>query len=249
MQINWFEIVAQIINFFILLFILQKLLYKPVINVMEERQKRIQKSQIEADEKMGKAEGLIDEYEEKIADIEQEKREILDDARKAAQAKKQSLLKDYREEAENKRRAYLKEIEDEKESFIKSLRKNLGESSVKIASRILDTISSRELEDEVFITFVENLKSLKENIPDASVLKDEKHLNLYSSKELSKEKKQIIENTLKSQLGNLKEINYELDDELILGYELSLETYTIHTNIKNYLEIIEKDIIENLETN
>src|SRR5665648_77011 len=32
MQISWFEIVAQIINFFIILFILQKLLYKPVEN-------------------------------------------------------------------------------------------------------------------------------------------------------------------------------------------------------------------------
>lgn len=249
MQINLFEIVAQIINFFILLFILQKLLYKPVINVMEERQERIQKSQIEADEKMGKARGLIDDYDKKIADIEQEKREILDDARKTAQAKKESLLKDYRKEAENKRTAYLKEIEDEKESFIKNLRKKLGESSVKIASGILATISSKELEEEVFVTFVEKLQAVKESIPDASVLRDEKHLNLYSSKELSQEEKQTIESTLKSQLENLKEINYQVDDQLILGYELSLETYTVHSNIKNYLEVIEKDILENLEIN
>ena len=249
MQISWFVIAAQIINFFIILFILQKLLYKPVMKAMEFRQERIQKYQVEADEKMGEAKGLIDEYDKKIADIEQEKRELLDDARKTAQEKKQSLLKDYRQEAENKRRAYLKEIEDEKENFVKNLRRNLGESSVKIASRILDTISSKELEDEVFLTFVENLKSLKENIPDASVLKDERYLDLYSSKELSQEEKQRIESALKSQLDNLKEINYQVDDDLILGYELSLETYTIHTNIKNYLEVIEKDIMENLETN
>lgn len=249
MQINLFEIVAQIINFFILLFILQKLLYKPVINVMEERQERIQKSQIEADEKMGKARGLIDDYDKKIADIEQEKREILDDARREAQEKKDSLLLEYQEEAENKRRSYLKEIEDEKELFLSNLRNNLGKNAVKIASRILDTISSKDLEDEVFHTFIGNLQNLKEDIPDKDILKEENYLDLYSSRSLSDDEKKNIQDVLNNQMEDLKEINYEVNESLVLGYELNLETYTIHTNIKNYLEEIEKDIIKNLETN
>lgn len=248
MQISWFEIIAQIINFFVLLFVLQKLFYKPVTKAMEDRQERIHKAEVEAEEKMDEAKELISEYDEKIADIEKEKREILDDARAQAQEKRESLLKDYREEAENKRKVYLNEIEDEKENFINNLRKNLGESAVKIASHILDTISSKELEDEVFNTFMENLKGLKNNLSDKEVLKEEKHLNLHTSRNLSEDEKQSIENTLKEQLDNLEEINYEIDDSLILGYELNLETYTLHTNIKNYLDQIENDIIKNLET-
>ena len=249
MQISWFEIIAQIINFFIILFILQKLLYKPVMKAMATRQERIQKSQIEADERMNDANKLISEYDKKIADIDTEKREILNVARKAAQEKKQSLLDSYQKEAENKRISYLKEIDDEKENFIKKLRKNLGESAVKIASHILETISSKQLEDEVFTTFIENLKTLKEKIPDANFLKEEEHIDLYSSREISSEEKQKIETILGSQIENLKEINYEVDDTLILGYELNLKTYTVHTNIRNYLDNIEKDILKNLETN
>lgn len=249
MQISWFEIVAQIVNFFIILFILQKLLYKPVVNAMETRQERIQKSQIEADEKMEEAEGLIGEYDKKIADIESEKREILDDARNAAQEKKEELLEDYREEAENKRKAYLKEIEDEKEHFINKLRKNLGQNAMKIASHILTTISSKELEEEVFNTFTSNLRNLGEDLPDKDVLNEEKYLDVISSKALSDDKKKTIEDILKRQMKSIEKINYEVDESLVLGYELDLETYTVHTNIRNYLDNIEKDIIENLEAN
>lgn len=249
MKIDWFVIVAQIINFFIILFILQKLLYKPVVTAMEERQVRIQKSQKEADEKLDHAEELIYEYNGKIAGIDKEKREILENAREQAQVKKESLIDGYKTEAEVKRAAYLKEIEDEKQTFITNLSRSLGENAVKIASHILDTISSKELEDEVFNTFTKNIKNIKEELPDDSILKEESTLDVYSSRDLSSKEKDTIESLLRGQLVNLKNINFERDESLVLGHELDLETYTFHTNIKNYLENIEKDILKNLETN
>src|SRR5665648_591135 len=108
MQISWFEIVAQIINFFIILFILQKLLYKPVIKAMDERQVRIQKSQKEADEKMDNAKELISEYNHKMAEVEDEKSSIINQARIEAKERKDSLLEDYKKEADRKRDSYLK---------------------------------------------------------------------------------------------------------------------------------------------
>ena len=43
MQIEWFEILAQVFNFFILLLILRKIFYKPINQVMENRQEKIDK--------------------------------------------------------------------------------------------------------------------------------------------------------------------------------------------------------------
>ena len=249
MNISWFEIIAQIINFFLILFILQKLLYKPVLKAMAQRQERIEKSQLEADAKMKDATALMAEYDEKMTNIQKEKREILEEARTQAQEKKESLIEDYKQEAESKRHVYLKEVEDEMESFTLHLRKNLGESAVKIASRILEAISSKELEGEVFNTFILDLKNLNRNIPDAEDLKEEEHAQIRSFRPLSQYEKKTVEEVLKEQLKNVKEIRYETDAELVLGYELSLETYTLHTNIKNYLDEIEKDIIENLNAN
>ncbi len=248
MKISWFEIIAQIINFFIILFILQKLLYKPVLNAMEKRQERIQKYQVEADEKMKTAEALIHKYDGKIEAIQTEKRDILEEARKEAQDKKESLLITYKEEAESKRKLYLKEIEDEKDKFTRDLRKKLGNSAVKIAAHILDTISTKELEKEVYEAFILNLKELNQNIPDYNAFKEES-LEIQSYSELSKEEKETMEGVLNHQFKNIKSIDFKTDPRLILGYTLNLETYTVHANIKNFLDEIEKDIIKNLDTN
>jgi len=248
MSINWFEIVAQIINFFLILFILQKLLYKPVLKAMKERERRTLEGQVEADEKMRDAKELVDVYEKKIADIEKEKRDILDDAKKQADAIKENLLVKYKDEAEGKRKAYLKEIEDEKNDFTVNLRKNLGASAIKIASHVLASISSKELEQEVFLAFIHNLKDLRNNIPDFDTLKEGK-ISIHSFRDLTRDEKEAIANTLKEQMENIKNINYLTDPKLVLGYELNLETYTVNANIENYLSKIEKEIVENIDTN
>ncbi|MDY0235544.1 MAG: F0F1 ATP synthase subunit delta [Gudongella sp.] len=247
MQISWFEIVAQIINFFIILFILQKLLYKPVIKAMAERQVSIQKSQKEADEKMDNAKELISEYKNKMAEAENEKSSIINQARIEAKEKKDSLLEDYKIEADRKRSSYLKEIQDEKSNFIDNLRKTMGESAVKIASHILEMISSKELEEEVFKSFIEVLNNLEDNIEDKRTLEDERQTELYSARELSDSEKETIKKALKTSLKNLETIEFNVDPDLILGYELNLETYTVHTSIKNYLDGVEADILKMLE--
>ena len=249
MNISWFEIVAQIINFFIILFILQKLLYKPVLKAMAQRQERIEKAQVEADAKMKDATELMDAYDKKIEDIQKEKSEILEEARTQAQEKKESLLASYQKEAEAKRHAYLKEVEEEKESFTRHLRNSLGEGAVKIAAHILSTLSSKDLEDEVLRAFVSDLKNLKESIPDFEPSKEQERVQVHSFKALSQKEKAAIEDALKGQLQNVKEIEYETDPALVLGYALYLQSYTVHTNIKNYLDEIEKEIIKNLDAN
>lgn len=249
MNISWFEIIAQIVNFFIILFILQKLLYKPVMKAMAQRQERIQKAQKEADAKMKEAETLVAAYDKKTEEIESERKTILETARTEAREKKESLLADYQKEAESKRQLYLKEIEDEKESFLRHLRKNLGESAVKIASRILSALSSKELEAEVFETFLADLKALSKSVPDPEELKKEERVQVHSFRELTKSEQKAIRDALKEQLPNVGEIEFETESELMLGHALYLETYTVHTNIKNYLDEIEKEIAQRLDVN
>ena len=246
MNISWFEIVAQIINFFIILFILQKLLYKPVMKAMAQRQERIERAQVEADAKMKDATELMDAYDKKIEEIQKEKSEILEEARAQAQEKKDSLLASYQKEAEAKRHAYLKEVEEEKESFTRRLRNSLGEGAVKIAAHILSTLSSKDLEDEVFRAFMAQLQDLKKSIPDFEP-SQEGSVQIHSFKDVSQKEKAAIEDALKEQLQNIKELEYETDPSLVLGYALYLQDYTVHTNIKNYLDEIEKEIIKSLD--
>ncbi|UJF16459.1 hypothetical protein LZ578_04965 [Jeotgalibaca sp. MA1X17-3] len=100
-------------------------------------------------------------------------------------------MEEYEEEANNKRKNYIEEVEEEKEYFIKRLRMELGKNAVQIASKILATISSKELEDEVYKSFINDLVHINENVPNKEILDESRNINLYSSKELSKDEKKI----------------------------------------------------------
>ncbi len=246
MQINWFEIVVQMINFFLLLFVLQKLLYTPVINVMEKRQQGIQAQQQEADRKIREAEEKEADFTAKIAELENQKQVLLEEAKQEARLTKEEMLENFKAEAGKKREGYHREVEEEKERFLRELRGVLGQKATQIAARILTMISKEELEDKLFATFLQKIATL-----DPETLQDERlgteELFLKSAVELSQEQKSTLEKRLQDAVGTFDGISYEVDEELILGYELKLETLTVHANITKYLEETEKSIAQALE--
>lgn len=242
MNINWFEIIAQMINFFILLFLLQKFFYKPVIKAMDDRQQRIRDNQKKSEEKMKKADDLIETYNHNLAELEKEKDQQLEMAKQQAQEKKEELMAAYKEEAAQKRSDYIKEVDEEQERFINDLRAALGHNAVNIARHILGAFSEEKLSEKVFDSFVKKVKEIDEETLKEDVESKDERIILISSEKLSDEQKKTLEKVLKEKVGTYKEIAYEVDETLIQGYELKLETLTVHTNVRKYLEEAEKNI-------
>lgn len=247
MNINWFEIIVQMINFFILLFILQKLFYKPVIKAMEDRQQRIDDIRNEAKKKREEADELIKEYEKNKIEFEEQKEEKMNEAIKKADEKKESLIASYEKEAQAKRESYINDIKEEKENFLYDLRTTLGKSSINIAGKILETFTEEKIKDKVFDNFIKKIKSLDEEVVKEEIKFNEENIILISSDELSEEQKNIFEKTISEKFSNSIGIEYEIDKSLINGFELKLESLTIHTNIKNYIREAEDNIKNTLD--
>src|SRR5581483_8862620 len=73
--VNWFLLSAQIVNFAVLLFILQKYAYKPILRMLQQRQETIAKSLKQAEE-----------IEEKLQKTEDDREKVLEKAAKEAQS-------------------------------------------------------------------------------------------------------------------------------------------------------------------
>lgn len=242
MNINWFEIIAQIINFFILLFILQKLFYKPVIKAMEERQQGIRDIRDEADRKKKEADALIQEYKSNLKTFEENKAEEMNKAIKEADEKKEKIIESYMKEADAKRESYINEVKEEKEYFLHELRSTLGKSSIIIASKILKTISEEDLTEKIFEVFIKKIESLEKEKLEEEIKLDGEKIVLISSVALSEEQKNRFNNAISEKLDYSIAIDYEVDEHLIMGFELNLESLTVHTNIENYLREAEDNI-------
>ncbi len=247
MQIEWFEILAQVFNFFILLLILRKIFYKPVNQVMENRQEKIDKLIKESEEKMETAESLMNEYQTKLAQLESEEEATIRVARKKAEDIKDELLEEYKNEAERRREEFLKEIEDDKNKLSRDIQTTLGQNSVKIARRILSYITDEELEEEYFESFLNKIDKLDDAASDFEISFKEEKFEFVSADEISKEKKNTLESALKDKFRNFKDLRYTVDEDLVMGYELRLESYVLNSSLKKYLEQTEINILKTIE--
>lgn len=152
--IDWKLLVAQIVNFVILLFLLKKLLYKPLINLMNNRRQKI----VEGLEKAKRGEEefqKIQELREKeLAKIQREAETIIQKAKEVGDKKQQEILK----EAEEKTKKIIEEakgrIEIEKEKMLKEVRQDIASLVVGATEKILkekvDKNKEKEMINEVF---------------------------------------------------------------------------------------------------
>src|SRR5450755_3028897 len=99
MLADWFTIVAQALNFLILVWLMKRFLYKPVLNAIDEREKRISTELANADAKKAEAQKEHDEFQRKNTEFDHQRAALLAKATGEAQAERQRLLDEARKAA------------------------------------------------------------------------------------------------------------------------------------------------------
>ena len=126
MLINWFTVVAQIVNFLILVALLKIFLYDRIIAAMDRREQRIQSRLETAEEKRAEAERERRTYEGRRREMEAKRDEMLKSAREEAEEKREALIGAAREEAEALQKRWRESLEADQEAFLRELREQAG---------------------------------------------------------------------------------------------------------------------------
>src|ERR1035437_10751310 len=100
MLIDWFTIGAQALNFLILVWLLKRFLYKPILHAVDAREKLIAAELADADTKKAKAQKECDEFQHKNEEFDQQRAALLMKATEEAKAERQRLLDEERKAAD-----------------------------------------------------------------------------------------------------------------------------------------------------
>ncbi len=100
MPIDWFTVIAQVINFLILVWLLKRFLYKPILHAIDEREKGIATQLAQAEAKKAEAQQERDDFQHKNEAFDQERAALLKKATDEAQAERQRLLDEARKDAD-----------------------------------------------------------------------------------------------------------------------------------------------------
>ncbi len=100
MLINWFTVIAQAINFLILVWLLKRFLYKPILQAIDEREKGIATQLADAEAKKAEAQKERDDFQHKNEAFDHERAALLKKATDEANAERQRLLDEARKDAD-----------------------------------------------------------------------------------------------------------------------------------------------------
>lgn len=151
----------QVVNFLILLFILKKLAYKPVLNMLDERKKSIEDAINNAETAKNEAEAMRKEYETHLAEAKKEAQDIITKATKFGEEMKNEIVTNAQNEAAKAIQKAQEEIALEKNQAIAALRDEVAVLAVMAAGKVLGKSITVEDHEKLIKEFVAEVGDLK----------------------------------------------------------------------------------------
>src|SRR5580693_98501 len=160
MPIDWFTVVARVINFIILVWLLKRFLYKPILHAIDEREKGIAAQLAQAEAKTGEAQQERDDFQHKNAAFDQERAALLKKATDEAASERQRLLDEARKDADSLRVKRQDALRNEQRNLSQEISRWTQKEVFAITRKTLADLATTSLEERMGEVFVERLRAL-----------------------------------------------------------------------------------------
>lgn len=246
MQFDWLTITAQIVNFLVLVWLLQHFLYGPITRAMERREARIADRLSEAESKRQEALSEGDKFRQQQQELEREKSDLLEEARQEAADERRSLEQRAKEEVETQKRAWLDHLAAERAAFLAALRERSTETFFRLARRALEDLASADLETAMAEGFIRRLADLddatKEKVRQGAEDAGNR-LTIESRFGLDANAKGRLTRAVHEQLGEDIEVEHTTDPDLDCGIALQANSQRVSWSLAHYLEDFEQAVV------
>ncbi|MCP5245114.1 MAG: hypothetical protein H6937_03775 [Burkholderiales bacterium] len=238
MGIDWITVSAQIVNFLILVWLLKRFLYQPVMRAMARREQRIIAQLNEAQVREQNADETMQQYHEKSSALEREQDRILAKAHEQAAQQKKQLIDEARKEVAEIREHWLRQAHQEKEEFLGNLRHQVANSIQKIAHSALKELGDAELEKQIIHSFIDQLATLDQQsrILLLKAFKDASEpVHVTSTFVLDAAMRNTIKHAIHEHLFKGAVIEYTQSAELLCGIAVTVGSGRLGWNLADYL--------------
>lgn len=245
MLIDWFTVAAQIINFLILVYLLKRFLYGPIINAMEAREGRIRNRLDEARSMTERAASEAEEYRMKSRELEAIRDKLLDEAKSVADKKRKEMLKEARDEVDRIRELWEEEVGRDKAAFLRQLRERAADRIMNICRKALRDMADERLELRVTEAFLARLARLDEGEKReiARIFKgDGKEVVVSTGFDMPHDLKQKIGARVRETLAKNAKVRFIRSDDIICGIELEADGRKVVWSLDAYLSGMEDEI-------
>ena len=249
-MVDWFTVSAQIINFLILVFLLKRFLYGPIIRAMDKREETIAGRLNEAGQKREEARGEIERFRKKNEDFDLQREDMLASAKAAAEQQEKKLIDMARKEIDDIKARWREAVIQEKEAVMGNLRHRMAVEIFALARKVCSDLADMSLEEHMTAMFIKKMGALDQEELDAikTKLKDSgEGITIATSFAIPEQKQQAVTEAVRRIAGPDTQPEFVLSKDILCGIELRVQGYTLGWNVDAYLQSLEEEFGKVLE--
>ena len=239
MELNWSTVVLEILNFLVLVWILKRFLYQPVLDVIARRQAGIEKTLADAEARHEEAVSLQEQYEGRLAEWSKERQQAREKLSRELAAehdrKLAELQTDLEQEREKARVAGVRRQAD----AVRKLEETALLQGTRFTTRLLQAAAGPELEARLVDLAINGLTALPAERVSAmrnSYGKPLDAVRVASAFPLADDQRQRLGQALASIAGEEIPQHFEQDSALLSGVRISIGAWVLGVNLQDELK-------------
>ena len=260
MLIDWFTVAAQALNFLILVWLLKRFLYQPILQAIDGRERRIVTELADADKKKAEAQKDRDEFQHKSEAFDQQRNALLSKATDEANAERQRLLAEARQAADALSAKRQGALRRDARHLNQAISRHIQQEVFAITRKALMDLATTSLEERLAEVFIRRLRAMdgqaKECLAEALKTSASPAL-MRSAFDLPAGQRTAIQDALNEIFPVAPStphrtgipVRFEAAPDLVCGIELTANGQKLAWSIADYLASLEKGVGELLQDN
>jgi len=250
MLIDWFTVAAQAINFLVLVWLMKRFLYGPILHAIDVREKKIAADLADADTKRVEAKMERDEFLRKNNELDKQRADLISKATSEAGTLRERLIQEARKAADEFKEKYQDSMKTDARNLNQALMQRTQQEVFSIARKTLSDLAGASLEERVSDTFIQRLRNMdtaaKAELVEAVTTAADPAL-IRSAFPLPDVQCAAIQQAINETFAADVYTRFETAPEVISGIELTAGGKKLAWSIADYLTSLETGISELLK--
>ncbi len=238
MLIDWFTAVAQIANFLILVWLMKRYLYRPILNAIDAREKRIADQLKDAETRKTEAVKARDDFKQKNQAFDASRDKMMKSAQESADAERQKLLGEARKDSDVLRAKLDASLQDERATLNSKVVARIQEEVFAIARKALVNLANTDIESQMVMTLINRIGTLGQHEKDelASTMQTGAvPVLVRSAFALQAAQQEAIRQAMGTSFHVEGALKFEVSPNLVCGIELGMNGRKLAWSVDDYL--------------
>ena len=238
MQLDWVAFALELVNFLVLIWILQHFLYKPVLQTIASRKAAIEKTLADADAKQATAQSLERQYRERLSDWAKEKQALRVQAHEEIDRERGQRMAALEQALDEERKRQHAVAEHQSAQLMHRLEEAAIEQGTQFTARLLTRVASPEIEAQLVTAMLEDLGRMTPDLSRAAETGGNHakyQFMVTSAFPLTEAQRHTITQSLQNAIRQDVTPTFSEDKELLAGLRIAAGPLVLHANLREEL--------------